>query len=598
MILQKFSVNNYPIQTILTWILSNEIAVPEIQRPFIWESVKVRDLIDSLYNGYPIGYLIVWQNPNVKLKDGTSSRGKRILIDGQQRVIALMTTILGKEIIDSDYKKRRIIISFNPMLKKFEVLNSSIQKDKNWIPDISKVFSPEYKILDAIEEYCNYNANAKREDILGSIDSLRSIINIPIGLIELNSDLDINEVTEIFIRINSSGVILNQADFAMSKIAVNEKYGGNILRKTIDYFCHLSKKPEFYTQLIDLDKEFTESVYFKKMIWLKDENEDLYDPSYTDMLRVAFTTKFKRGKLQDLVALLSGRDFETRQYKEEIVEESFNKLSDGILDFINENNFKRFLMILKSAGFIEKSMIRSQNTINFAYILYLTLKDKNINQGIIESLIRKWLVLSILKGRYTASPETQFDVDIRRLNEYDPIEYIHNIIEAELPDSYWDVTLPQQMETPVAYSPEFCVYMAAQVKMNDKGFLSRDIKVQDLISLKGDIHHIFPKKYLKKLGYEKDKYNQIANYVMAQSEINIAIGDKAPKEYFKDLLKQCETGILKYGAINNIEDLYENLKAHCIPEGIFDSLAENYEAFLEERRKLMAQKIKAYFKML
>lgn len=511
MVLQKFSVNHHPIQTILTWILSNEIAVPEIQRPFVWESVKVRDLIDSLYNGYPIGYLIVWQNPNVKLKDGTSSRGKRILIDGQQRVIALMTAILGKEIIDSDYKKRRIIISFNPMLKKFEVLNYLIQKDKNWIPDISKVFSPEYKILDAIEEYCYYNANAKREDILESIDSLRSIINIPIGLIELNSDLDINEVTEIFIRINSSGVILNQADFAMSKIAVNEKYGGNILRKAIDYFCHLSKKPEFYNQLIELDKEFTESVYFKKMIWLKDENEDLYDPSYTDMLRVAFTTKFKRGKLQDLVALLSGRDFETRQYKEEIVEESFNKLSDGILEFINENNFKRFLMILKSAGFIEKSMIRSQNTINFGYILYLNLKDKNINQGIIESLIRKWLVLSILKGRYTASPETQFDVDIRRLNESDPIEYIHNIIETELPDSYWDLALPKQMETSVAYSPEFCVYMAAQVKMNDKGFLSRDIKVQDLISLKGDIHHIFPRNYLKKLGYEKDKYNQIAN---------------------------------------------------------------------------------------
>jgi len=598
MLIQKFSVNHHPIQTILTWISSNEIAVPEIQRPFIWNAIKVRDLIDSLYNGYPIGYLIVWQNPHVKLKDGSSSIGKRILIDGQQRVKALMAAILGKELINSDYQKKRITIAFNPIESKFEVLNTTIQKDKRWISDISKVFSPEYKILNAVDEYCSYNNDVKKEDILESIDSLKSIINIPIGLIDLNSDLDIEEVTEIFIRINSSGIVLNQADFAMSKIAVDEKYGGNILRKAIDYFCHLAKKPEFYSQLVELDKEFTETDYFKKMIWLKDEKDDLYDPSYTDMLRVSFTTKFKRGKLQDLVALISGRDFETRQYKEEIVEESFNKLKEGILEFMNENNFKKFVMIIKSAGFIENFMIRSQNAIDFTYILYLTLRDKNIPQAKIESLVRKWLVLSILKGRYSASPESQFDIDIRRLNELDPEQYIQSVIEAELPDSFWDVSLPQQMDTPVAFSPEFYVFLAAQVKMDDKGFLSRDIKVQDLISLKGDVHHIFPKDYLKKFGYERNMYNQIANYAIAQSEINIAIGNKAPKDYFRELLKQYETGILKYGAINNIDELYNNLEAHCIPKSIFDSLAENYEDFLKERRKLMAQKIKTYFKML
>lgn len=202
MVIQKFSVNHHPIQTILTWILSNEIAVPEIQRPFIWNAIKVRDLIDSLYNGYPIGYLIVWQNPHVKLKDGSSSIGKRILIDGQQRVKALMAAILGKELINSDYQKKRITIAFNPIENKFEVLNTTIQKDKRWISDISKVFSPEYKILNAVEEYCSYNNDVKKEDIFKSIDSLKSIINIPIGLIDLNSDLDIEEVTEIFIRIN------------------------------------------------------------------------------------------------------------------------------------------------------------------------------------------------------------------------------------------------------------------------------------------------------------------------------------------------------------------------------------------------------------
>jgi len=598
MIIQKFSVNNQPIQTILAWIQSGEIAIPEIQRPFVWNATKVRDFIDSLFRGYPVGYLIAWQNPNVRLKDGTSSRGKKILIDGQQRIISLMAAILGEEIIDADYCKKRIIISFNPIDKIFEVSNPAIKKDRRWIFDISDVFSPQFRILDSMEQYHSLNPDITKDDIIESIDSLKGVLNIPIGLIELNPELKIDEVNEIFIRINSSGVILSQADFAMSKIAVGEKYGGNILRKAIDYFCHLVVKPEFYTQLVENDKEFSETEYFKKMEWLKNESDNLYEPSYTAMLRVAFTYKFKRGKLQDLVSLLSGRDFETREYKEEIVEESFNTLKDGILDFMNENSFKKFVMILKSAGFIDSSLIRSQNAINFAYILYLTLRNKDISQEKIESLIRKWFVFSILTGRYSGSPETQFDVDIKRLYKQDPEEYIYSIINSELSDSYWNNELPQQMNTSVASSPEFNIFLAAQVKMNDRGFLSKDITVRDMVSLKGDVHHIFPRGYLKTQGYNRGMYNQIANYVMTQSEINIAIGNKSPKEYFGELLNQCETGVLKYGAINKLDELNENLKIHCIPLSIFDELANNYEKFLEERRKLIAQKIKEYFNTL
>ena len=116
---QKYSVNQYPVQTILTWINSGEIAIPEIQRPFVWNATKVRDLIDSLYQGYPVGYIIAWRNPNVRLKDGTISQGKRILIDGQQRVMAFMTALLGRSIINSEYKRTEIIIAFHPKERRF-----------------------------------------------------------------------------------------------------------------------------------------------------------------------------------------------------------------------------------------------------------------------------------------------------------------------------------------------------------------------------------------------------------------------------------------------------------------------------------------------
>lgn len=597
MLIQQYSVNQHPIQTLLTWIKLGDIAIPEIQRPFVWNATKVRDLIDSLYEGYPIGYLIVWRNPTVKLKDGTSSEGKRILIDGQQRVTALMAALLGERVINKDYRRVRITIAFHPKERKFEVSNPAIRKDKSWIADIADVLSPDVEVLKLVDEYCEKNEGTDRNEIYKSIELLRGIVNNHIGLIDLNSDLDIETVTEIFIRINSQGVVLSQADFVMSKIAANEIYGGNKLRKCIDYFCHLAIAPEFYQQLADVDQEFASTEYFRKMSWLKNENDDLYDPSYTDMLRVAFTSEFKRGRLGDLVALLSGRNFETRDYEEAVAEQSFRTLEKGILNFMNETDFKRFVMILRSAGFVESSMIRSQNAIDFAYIVYLVLRSQSpkVDSSKIESHVRKWFVMSTLTGRYSGSPESSFDYDIKRIDEMGFTKYIEEVEAAELSDAFWNAGLPQQMNTSVASSPYFKVYLAAQVHANDKGFLSRDITVRDLITHRGDVHHLFPKNYLMKFDLKRGKYNQIANYVMMQSEINIAIGDTSPSHYFSELLEQCNNGTGAYGAIIDLEEMRENFAMHCVPGGMEDKNIDHYDEFLHERRKLMAAKIRDYY---
>ena len=595
MSIQRYSVNQHPIQTLLTWIESGEIAIPEIQRPFVWNATKVRDLIDSLYAGYPVGYLIAWRNPSVKLKDGTTSSGKRILIDGQQRVTALMAALLGRHIVDKDYKRVRIQIAFNPIGQKFEVSNPAIKKDKAWIPDISEIVTPGFEMFEFVKKYCDNNPDIGQNEIFKAVELLRGIVNNQIGLIELNSDLDIDTVTEIFIRINSQGAVLSQADFAMSKIAANETYNGNDLRKCIDYFCHLAVAPEFYRLIEGIDKEFVSTDYFRAMSWLKDENDDLYDPSYTDMLRVAFTSGFKRGRLQDLVALLSGRNFETREFEENIAEASFAQLKEGIMKFMNETNFKRFLMIMRSAGFIDKSMIRSQNALNFAYIVFLTLREQRLEANKIESLVRRWYVMSVLTGRYSSSPESAFDYDIKRIDSMGVEKHLDNIEQADLSEAFWDAGLPQQMYTPVASSPYFKVFLASQVHGNDKGFLSRDITVAALIAHRGDVHHIFPRNYLKKHGLTRGRYNQIANYVMMQSEINIAVGDREPAIYFSELLEQCETGEPKYGGITDKEALIENFAMHCIPEGMEKMTIDDYDDFLQERRRLMAQKMKEYY---
>ena len=592
---QKYSVNQHPIETILSWVKSGEIAIPEIQRPFVWKGSKVRDLMDSLYKGFPIGYLISWRNPNVRLKDGSLSEGKKILIDGQQRVTALRAAVLHEYIIDKNYNQTRITIAFNPIEERFEVSNPAIRKDKTWIPNISEVFDGSTDQFDLVLNYIEANPGVDTKKVKNAISGLIKMPLRQIGLIELAADLDIEVVTEIFIRINSQGVELSQADFVMSKIAANETYGGQDLRKAIDYFCHLAIAPHFYPTIRDNDTKFTTSDYFKKMEWLKNENDDLYDPKYTDLIRVAFALEFKRGKLSDLVSLLSGRNFETRTYEEEIAEESFGKLQEGVMKFMSETEFKRFTMIIKSAGFIQPWMIRSQNALNFAYLLYLTLRQEKVSAAEIESYVKKWFVLTILTGRATGSFESQLDFDIKQFAERGFAIYFKDVEAAELGEAFWEAALPLAFNTSSTNSPFWHLFLAAQVKLGDKGFLSKDIRVSEMVQHRGDVHHLFPKDYLKKNGFTRGKYNQIANYVYMQSEINIKVGNKAPKVYLSEVQSQIKSGVKHISGISSIPELNQNFKDCAVPSDIIDKSVDDYEEFLQRRRQMMAKKIRDYY---
>ncbi|KAF0125079.1 MAG: hypothetical protein FD189_2254 [Elusimicrobia bacterium] len=206
--------------------------------------------------------------------------------------------------------------------------------------------------------------------------------------------------------------------------------------------------------------------------------------------------------------------------------------------------------------------------------------------------------MSILTGRYMGSPETSFDQDIRQIDSRGLATYANSVIESQLPDTFWTGMLPQQMDTSSGQSPYFLAYQAAQVKLGDKGFLSRDITAQDLLLNRSDVHHVYPRNFLKKAGLSKSQYNQIANFVLAQSEINIAIGDQSPEVYFKELIKQCGNGPKKYGGITDLEELRNNIKVSCLPEALLAGGLPDYDEFLEERRKLMAQKIKTWFEVL
>ena len=600
---EKFTLMQYSVHAILGLIDAEDFVIPEIQRPFVWKRSQVRDLIDSLYNGYPTGYIITWKNPDVKTKDGGKANGKKVLIDGQQRVTALMAAISGKEVLDDDFNKERIKIAFNPLTedetKRFAVQDASHLKDKKWIPDISIVFEPEFDPFEFSIAYCEVNDGVKPNVVNKAIMELKGIANRQIGVIELDATLDIDEVTEIFIRINSKGTALSQSDFVMSKMAADSAHNGSLMRKAVDYFCHLAVKPDFYPHLVH-DKEFQSSKYADKIKWLASDYDDIYDPDYGDMLRVSFMHQFRRGKLSDLVSLLSGRDFVSKEFREDIVEESYRKLDDGIMNFINKYNFSQFIMAIKGAGFVSSKLLNSRMTLDFAYTLYLMLlNDPAIPNAQIKRYVQKWFVLSTLTSRYIGSPETQMDRDMRNIEEKGFLKFLAEVEASALSESFWTVTLPQYLETSSTNSPAFNIFLASQINRNCNSLMMKGIKISDLITISGDVHHIFPKAYLKKNGVaNKTKYNQVANYIYLDTQVNKAIGDDAPAIYFTKVKEQCKTKVIVLGNIATEEMLNENLAENCIPNNIFEMTVENYDDFLQERRKLMAKLIQEYYEGL
>ena len=597
---EKFTLLQYPISGILGLIETEQFVIPEIQRPFVWKRSQVRDLIDSLYNGYPTGYIITWKNPDVKTKDGHVSNGKHVLIDGQQRVTALMAAIAGREVLDEDFNLDRIKIAFNPLAtdatKRFAVQDASHLKNKRWIPDISVIFDNNFDPFDFAIKYCEDNPDVKPNELNKAITELKGIANRQIGVIELDHSLEIDEVTEIFIRINSKGTALSQSDFVMSKMAADVDHGGNMLRKTVDYFCHLASKPEFYSNMIH-DKDFQSSLYADKIKWLAKDHDDIYDPDYGDMLRVSFMHQFRRGKLADLVSLLSGRDFETKEYRDDIVDESYQKLDRGIQNFINEYNFAQFIMAIKGAGFVSHKLLNSSMTLDFAYTLYLMLlDDPTIPNAQIKRYVQKWFVMATLTSRYTFSPESNMDRDMRSIAEKGFLNFFAEVEASSLSDSFWSITLPQNLETSSVNSPAFNTFIAAQINLNCNSMLMNGTKISDLVTISGDVHHIFPRAYLKDNGIDnKTKYNQVANYIYLDTQVNKAISDDAPCVYFTKAKNQCKTKEIVLGNISDADLLEINLAENCISSNIDTMDVSSYDTFLLERRKMMAQKIKDYY---
>lgn len=598
---EKYTIERDNIKNILGYIESGQIAIPELQRPFVWETNQITKLIDSLYKGLPTGFIVVWANDKVTLKDGTQSFGKKIIIDGQQRITALRAVLLGESIITEDYSSRKFIVSYDPFSEKFETYKPIHDKSSKWIKDISIFFKQGglSETLKFVKEYVSKNSNITEEELLKRIDKVRNIVQREIGVINLSQKLSIAEATNIFNLMNREGTRLGQEDYIMAKLSSDIKYDGYYIWKTIDYFCKGMHDKKYIEEIPTKDSDFLNTEYYNAIKWILNYNSNIYVPTYNDMLRVSYGVMFKNGILKRFSDLLDGRNFEEKTLEENIAKDTFNKLKTGLLSFVNQHNFKQFNLYMESVGVKYKKLVNSQSALNSSYVIYLLLKsDKNIKKTEICSYVQKWYILSVLTRRYSSSSETVLDQDLKGIKEKGFIEYFKEIESSLLNSEFWNTVLIHDLETSYTLSPSFLIYTAAQIKNNVKSLFSESITIDSILKIKGDVHHLFPKGYLKINNIKEQKYiNQVCNYAYIDTNSNIDIGDDAPKTYFNDILNK-STKNNTFGLVKSKEDFYNSLKENCIPSAILNYDFNNYEEFLKERRILIAEYIKKYYESL
>ena len=576
---QVFKTTDYTIGKLVDDIEIGDIALPDIQRPFVWyrKISKVRDLFDSIYRGYPIGYLLFWENANrsdyknIGFDEKKRKIPRFLIIDGQQRLTALFAVIKNQEVLTPDYEKKKIKIAFKPIDSTFKVGDAATDRDPEYVADISSLWAGEgdFSIINAFLSKLKEIKGLDKEEeriVSANIQNLINIAKYPLTALEVSAELLEETVSEIFVRINSQGVSLTQADFILTLLSVYWEEG----RKEIEQFAIDSRK------IPDKDTRYSSFNYLIK-------------PDPDDMLRILIGCSFHRAKMKDVYSIIRGRDMETGEFSEELRTQQFEKLKTHLPLVLDNTNWQSFLKILIGSGYKDEELISSKNAVLYSYILYLIGKlNFNVSHHELQRIIGRWFVMTSVTGRYSSSPETAFEKDLNKIKEFDKNSFVvglEKIITDNLTNDFWEITLVGQMETSSARSPEANAFYAALNKLGSPVLFSRKL-VGDLYdpSLKIkkkrlEKHHIFPRNYLiSKYGFDKNKdkakINQIANLTFLEFEDNIEISDANPNEYFAMVKKRFAEN-----------ELSEMLNQHAVPDNFYQL---EYDEFLQKRRKLMA----------
>jgi hypothetical protein len=499
-------------------------------------------------------------------------------VDGQQRLTALYAVMKGVRIVDKNFDHKRLRIAFNPLEEKFEVTNTSIERDPTWTADISILWQEGFRLYDFIfnfmkrlEERRGLNEE-ERQRIPQAIQKLVNLVNYPMTALEISASATEEQVSEIFVRINSRGRTLNQADFILTLMSVFWDEG----RKELEEFCRQTKYPP---------TDNRPSPY-----------NPYFNPQPDQLLRVDVVLAFRRARLEYVYSILRGKDLQTGEFSPERRDEQFDRLEKAQKEVLNLQNWHDFLKVIKRAGYIHPNLITSEMALVYTYSLWLIGKqDFGLDQHTLRDLMARWFFMSSLTSRYSSSAETRMEQDLTLIRGCSSSEEFVRTLEQEisavLTNDYWNVTLPNELATASARNPGQYAFFAALCLL-DAPVLYSSMKVRDLLDPTSqphrsalERHHLFPRKYLEKLGI-KDNHdiNQVANFALVEWHDNVEIGDRPPSDYAPEYERRFPP-----------DKLTEMYWYHALPEGWYNM---DYWTFLEERRRRMAEIIRKGFESL
>lgn len=573
---------NYSLAKLAQDIEIGEIGLPDIQRPFVWPNTKVRDLFDSMYKGFPVGYLLFWAHGgrNGHRQIGANSKQKiprLLIVDGQQRLTSLYAVLKGIPVLRDNFRQEHISIAFSPRDQKFQVADAAIRRDPEYIPDISKLWSGELArnrfVKEFVRELREHRPVTESEEdgISDSIDALYDLLNYPFTALELSPDVNEEQVAEVFVRVNSKGTPLNQADFILTLMSVFWDEG----RAQLEKFCRDARTPTAESA----------SPY-----------NHLIQPDPDQMLRVGVGLGFHRARLQNVYSILRGKDLDTEEFSDERRKQQFEVLKGSQGFALNLQHWHDYLKTILRAGYLRSDMITSKTGVLYAYALFLIGKHRfMLDDHMLRNVMARWFFMTALTGRYSGSPETVMEQDLNRVkdakNGEEFISALNGVVSSTFTEDFWNVTLPNELATASPRSPSLFAYFAALNLLEAKVLFS-NLKVSDLLnpSLRAnrsalERHHLFPKGHLSTLGItEIRETNQIANYALVEWMDNDDISDEAPASY-----------LLRYESRLSPEDRRNMWYWHGLPEGWQNM---KYQDFLPERRKLIAKVIRDGFEKL
>jgi hypothetical protein len=588
-----FDHHPWTVQELVNDVTNGRVRLPDLQRPFVWSNTKVRDLMDSMYKGYPVGELMFWENSAADHTKTIGTPGKVQeasfqIVDGQQRLTSLYAVVQGYEVWREGYAREAIKIAFNPRTQRFEVPGIAT-RGPEWIPDIVEVFRGDQ--WRTVKDYVQRLKDAGHEiddeaesQIAGSLSKLQQLINYKFEVIQLKQDITREEVADIFVRINSEGMNLTAADFILTWLSVFWEDG----RGELEGFAR--------------DSRFTVStlnqLLGRKVSWSPHNPYLAVTPG--QMLRVSVGYGLRRGRLSDAYNSLRGRDPRTREIVPADRERELSRLKAGQEHVLKENHWDEFLKVLERAGFRSSSMISSANTVLYTYILWLTGRvDYKVPVDRLREVVARYFFMAQITGRYTNSPETRIQEDISRIDSIPEktaesfIAELDGMISAAVPEDWWRVTLVDNLITSSTTAPAYLAYVASLNILQAEVLLAntyvRDWIDPSRVTVKGiERHHLFPKDYLKTVkGISSTKLiNQVANFALVEWSDNIEISNEAPQDYWPVQVHKKNMDAARVA---------RQLQWHALPDGWID-LA--YEDFLALRRGLMAKVVHEGFKFL